>query len=141
MQSPKTSTMDRIRWLNEQAAAGKARAEAKMLSTVAKATDNTKRPNGAPEAPRQEVPAIALAPREVIDMRTHDPSKGRLPHGSAFVVSYDAEMVLWSGRLTVPVEGQIQSFEASAFAVVTLMYKLDKLYRKDVASRTNKILR
>lgn len=50
----------------------------------------------------------------------------RLPHGSAFAATYDAENVRWTGTLTI----EEQTFEASARGVFPLMAKLDAQYRR-----------
>jgi hypothetical protein len=56
----------------------------------------------------------------------------RLPHKSEFHVSYDAEKVLWSGRLSIPCGDLVLSFEASNSSVFWLLSQLDDLYRKSL---------
>lgn len=50
----------------------------------------------------------------------------RLPHGSRFEVTYDAEAVQWSGTFTVPGYGQ---FGGRAGGVFGLLSKLDIFFR------------
>ena len=69
---------------------------------------------------RGGAPARKAAGRPVIE---------RLPHGSAFAVSYDAQAVKWSGTLTVtkPEGGKV--FEGEAGGVFRLLSALDAQYR------------
>ena len=53
----------------------------------------------------------------------------RLPHGSSFTVSYDAQAVKWTGTLTVPTAEGGKVFEGEAGAVFKLLTQLDAEYR------------
>ena len=66
-------------------------------------------------------PARKAAARPVIE---------RLPHGSAFAVSYDARAVKWSGTLTVPTPEGGKVFEGEAGGVFKLLSLLDGQYRE-----------
>ncbi len=59
----------------------------------------------------------------------------RLPHGSAFAVSYDAQDVKWSGILTVPAGGGPKVFEGQESAVFRLLSVLDAQYRQWAAAQ------
>jgi hypothetical protein len=59
-----------------------------------------------------------------------DEDRSRLPGGSTFAATYDAEAVAWTGQLTIlSADGERQEFFATASAVFKLMAKLDGLYR------------
>jgi hypothetical protein len=53
----------------------------------------------------------------------------RLPHGSAFHVTYDASKTEWQGSLVVPDKGE---FTATASGVFRLLRQLDDQYWKSV---------
>lgn len=59
---------------------------------------------------------------------------GRLPHGSKFEASYDAERVLWTGAMILLIQGEgcvtVVRFDAEAKAIISLLSRLDKLYRE-----------
>jgi hypothetical protein len=55
----------------------------------------------------------------------------RLPHGSAFNVSYDATKAEWHGSLVVPDKGE---FTATASGVFRLLQQLDRQYRQSLES-------
>jgi hypothetical protein len=61
----------------------------------------------------------------------------RLPDGSAFAVTYDAQAVKWSGTLTVPAEGAAKVFEGEAGAVFKLLTALDAQYRRWAAGQAD----
>ena len=63
------------------------------------------------------------------------PAVERLPHGSAFAVSYDAQAVKWSGTLTVTTPEGGKVFEGEAGGVFTLLSALDGQYRDWRAAR------
>ena len=63
------------------------------------------------------------------------PAVERLPHGSAFAVSYDAQAVKWSGTLTVTTPEGGKVFEGEAGGVFKLLSALDGQYRDWLAAR------
>jgi hypothetical protein len=63
------------------------------------------------------------------------PAVERLPHGSAFAVSYDAQAVKWSGTLTVTTPEGGKVFEGEAGGVFKLLSALDGQYRDWLAVR------
>lgn len=58
-------------------------------------------------------------------------SGARLPHASAFALSYDAEKVLWTG--TLHIGGTSNSFTAKKSGLLPLCRLLDKMYRESLA--------
>ncbi len=58
------------------------------------------------------------------------PPAERLPHGSAFAVSYDAGAKKWGGTLTVPTAEGNKAFRGEAGAVFKLLEQLDGQYRE-----------
>jgi hypothetical protein len=85
----------------------------------AQAAERRKARGGAP-------PARKAADRPVIE---------RLPHGSAFTVSYDARAVKWSGTLTVTTPEGGRAFEGEAGGVFRLLSLLDGMYRQWLAAQ------
>jgi hypothetical protein len=75
-------------------------------------------------------PACARKSRAAAKARHEEARKGRvagrLPDGSAFLLTYDAAATEWSGVLTV---GTL-SFDAKASGVVKLLGVLDAMYRR-----------
>jgi hypothetical protein len=63
------------------------------------------------------------------------PVAERLPDGSAFAVSHDAQAVQWSGALTVTTPEGGQVFETAAGGVFKLLSALDGQYRDWLAAR------
>jgi len=63
------------------------------------------------------------------------PAVERLPHGSAFAVSYDAQAVKWSGTLTVTTPEGGKVFEGEAGGVFKLLSALDGQFRDWLAAR------
>jgi hypothetical protein len=59
----------------------------------------------------------------------------RLPHGSAFAASFDAQAVKWSGTLTVTTPEGGQVFAGEAGGVFRLLSLLDGQYREWLAAR------
>jgi hypothetical protein len=93
----------------------KARSDAKKVAKGARKARRAARP------PRESAaPADGKAP-------------GRLPHGSEFVVGYDAAGPAWSGTLTVPRGDGRLVFMAGCSGVVKLLRALDGLYREWIA--------
>jgi hypothetical protein len=72
------------------------------------------------------------APRKEKAVR---PAAERLPDGSAFAVSYDAQAVQWSGTLTVTTREGGKVFEGAAGGVFKLLSALDGQYRDWLAAR------
>lgn len=68
--------------------------------------------------------------------------EGRLPHGSNFNVTYDANTLSWQGALTVSVDGVEMVLDNSDSSLFKLLAKLDAAYRcvKDaVAAQTEEV--
>jgi hypothetical protein len=59
----------------------------------------------------------------------------RLPHGSAFAVSYEARGVKWFGTLTDTTPAGGQAFEGAAGGVFRLPGQLDGQYRDWLAAQ------
>lgn len=84
------------------------------------------------------VPAVE-SPRKIeqpqLSHATKLPQKPRkfdlppLPHGSHDEAIWDAEAVLWTGKLHVPHEAGVQTFAASSRTRFTLLSALDRRYR------------
>lgn len=54
----------------------------------------------------------------------------RLPHGSCYEKTYDAQAVLWTGKLTVPQQGKEPLvFVTAASGSFRVEHTLDKMYR------------
>jgi hypothetical protein len=63
------------------------------------------------------------------------PAVERLPHGSAFEVSYDAQAMKWAGTLTVTTPEGGQVFQGEAGGVFRLLTALDAQYREWLAAQ------
>jgi hypothetical protein len=63
------------------------------------------------------------------------PAVERLPHGSAFEVSYDARAMKWTGTLTVTTPEGGPVFEGEAGGVFRLLSTLDAQYRRWAAGQ------
>ena len=63
------------------------------------------------------------------------PAVERLPDGSAFHVTYDAQTAKWVGTLTVTTPGGGQVFEGEAGGVFRLLTALDRQYRDWLAAQ------
>lgn len=71
--------------------------------------------------------AAAAAPPPEAPKPPRPAAQARLPHGSTFHVSYDADAGRWSGSLAVPGAGE---FTGTATGVFRLLSELDNLYRQ-----------
>jgi hypothetical protein len=83
------------------------------------------------EAARRKAARPAPAPTE----KPARPPGGRLPDGSEFRVTYDAQAERWSGTLTVTTPGGGKAFEGEAGAVFRLLGRLDRQYRAWLAAQ------
>jgi hypothetical protein len=82
------------------------------------------------EAAGQEAARLRRAEKAAREPRPK-PRLGRLPHGAAFHVVYDAEAVKWGGTLIVP-QGGIYNASVTTgedSAVFALLMQLDRSYR------------
>jgi hypothetical protein len=68
--------------------------------------------------------------QQAAQVKSPGPEGGRLPDGSRFDVSYDAEKQRWSGTLTVPSpDGEPATYCGSGSALFPLLTGLDAQYR------------
>ena len=56
-----------------------------------------------------------------------DKQNGRLPHGSYFSITYNADLKMWKGCLWTPPTGALQGTDSGVFR---LLKELDKQYRE-----------
>jgi hypothetical protein len=96
------------------------KAHAELTAREQAAAAERRQARGGP-TPRKERPA-----RPVVE---------RLPHGSAFAVSYDAGALKWNGKLTIPTPAGEKVFAAEASAVFKLLSALDTQYREWLAAQ------
>ena len=82
-------------------------------------------------AQRKPVRPAPPAPKQ----KASQPPAGRLPDGSEFRVTYDAQAERWSGTLTVTTPGGGKAFEGEAGAVFRLLGLLDRQYRAWLAAQ------
>jgi len=86
-----------------------------------------------PVTPRAPVPPAPRTPPHEREDNRHA-TKGRLPDGARFEMSYDAAARTWSGTLTVAG----REYSGSARGVFRLLVRLDDLYRAAMCSAATK---
>lgn len=99
----------------------------KILDKIRKKNGLTVPPVNALTAPEPDpLPASAKPLKKPIKPPAPE---WRLPHGSRYDVTYDAERKLWVGTLSIPVPGDTYIATGSKGGVFPLLRMLDQKYR------------